>query len=395
MAETLLTSHHVGGRAGTRNFPILEYFEEDVTSVFYEADKSAISQIKKVTSALPSKTIVLSDCLSGKSGKRKFYIRSDRYSSSLYPTLSTDIYQYNFNAQFGWDSDPEAKAVTEILTLDTITLDEVLLREDGKVPSPDFLSLDTEGSELEILKGGQRVIYRSVVAIMTEVSFVRHYKKQPLFGEVTEFLRKIGFDLASLEVFKTESFSDRTPIGLRGSSYPRRGEALFLRRETDFATLSDQTLSKLKKAFICFYYGFYDETFQILSTFSINELKAVVETDPNNANYLKFLFGLKTLADGYAPVFPVKYSDILSKEQGKKRFIPEDNVQLDFKGIAQKYFAGNDDSSVCSLIKSLEVEEYLSVEYLAHRFGFVDQADDLRSRRLEQIESVKRWLNIT
>ena len=395
MADTLLTSHHVGGRAGTRNFPILEYFEKDVTSVFYEADKSAISQIKKVTSELPSKTIVLSDCLSGKSGKREFYIRSDRYGSSLYPTLTTNDNQYSFNSQFGWDSDPDAKAVAEILILDTITLDEVLLREGGKVPSPDFLSLDTEGSELEILKGGQRTINRSVVAIMTEVSFVRKYEKQPLFGEVTEYLRTIGFDLASLEVFKSQSLSDRTPIGLRGAGFPRQGEALFLRRETDLETLSDRTLSRLKKAFICFYYGFYDETFKTLSTVSNDELTVVVETDRNSVNYLKFLSGLKTLSERYAPVFPVKYSDILNKELGRKRFVMEEYVQLDFKRIAQKYFAGSDDSSVRTVIKTLEAEEYLGAEYLAHVFGFVDQANDLRNRRLEQIESVKRWLKIT
>ena len=105
--------------------------------------------------------------------------------------------------------------------------------------------------------------------------------------------------------------------------------------------------------------------------------------------------GLKTLSERYAPVFPVKYSDILNKELGRKRFVLEEYVQLDFKRIAQKYFAGSDDSSVRTVIKTLEAEEYLGAEYLAHVFGFVDQANDLRNRRLEQIESVKRWLKIT
>ena len=31
-----ICSHHVGGRSGTRNLPIVDGFERDVVSVFYE-----------------------------------------------------------------------------------------------------------------------------------------------------------------------------------------------------------------------------------------------------------------------------------------------------------------------------------------------------------------------
>ena len=74
MVTTLLTTHHVGGRAGTRTFPSMKYFEKDLVNVLYEADESSISGIKKETHYLPSKTIILPDCLSGSAGKRKFYI---------------------------------------------------------------------------------------------------------------------------------------------------------------------------------------------------------------------------------------------------------------------------------------------------------------------------------
>ena len=81
MTTTVLTTHHVGGRAGTRTFPSLKYFEKDIISVLYEADESAISGIKKNTHHLPSKTIILPDCLSGHAGKRDFYIYNNRYLS--------------------------------------------------------------------------------------------------------------------------------------------------------------------------------------------------------------------------------------------------------------------------------------------------------------------------
>ena len=129
MPTTLLTTHHVGGRAGTRTFPILKYFEKDLVSVLYEADDSAISGIKKETHRLPSKTVILPDCLSGEAGKRNFYIYNNRYFSSLYPLKAEETQTYSFDRQFGWDTDPKALSLVETLTLDTVTLDEVIKSE--------------------------------------------------------------------------------------------------------------------------------------------------------------------------------------------------------------------------------------------------------------------------
>ena len=102
MPTTLLTTHHVGARAGTRTFPVLKYFEKDIVNVLYEADESAISGIKKDTHRLASKTVILPDCLSGNAGKRNFYIYNNRYFSSLYPLKADQTLTYSFDRQFGW-----------------------------------------------------------------------------------------------------------------------------------------------------------------------------------------------------------------------------------------------------------------------------------------------------
>ena len=266
MTTTVLTTHHVGGRAGTRTFPSLKYFEKDIISVLYEADESAISGIKKNTHHLPSKTIILPDCLSGHAWKRDFYIYNNRYFSSLYPLKAEQTRTYSFDRQFGWDTDPKALSLAETLTLDTVTLDEVIKREKSKnTPSPDFLSLDTQGSELEILKGAKIAIQNTVVAIATEVSFTQIYERQPLFGEITEYLNEIGFDLASLEIFNTESNSHRAPVGLRGKGFTQSGEALFLRKLSFYDAIEEKITSQLKQAFIAFCFDFYDQTFDILN----------------------------------------------------------------------------------------------------------------------------------
>mgnify|MGYP001166860007 FL=1 len=394
MTTTVLTTHHVGGRAGTRTFPSLKYFEKDIISVLYEADESAISGIKKSTHHLPSRTVILPDCLSGHAGKRDFYIYSNRYFSSLYPLKAEQTRTYSFDRQFGWDTDPKALSLAETLTLDTVTLDEVIKREKSKnIPSPDFLSLDTQGSELEILKGGKIAIQNTVVAIATEVSFTQIYERQPLFGEITEYLNEIGFDLASLEIFNTESNSHRAPVGLRGKGFTQSGEALFLRKLSFYDTIEEKITSQLKQAFIAFCFDFYDQTFDILNNLSFEVIDEIVSRDTNKVNYLLFLIELKKMSANYPKLFPVKYSDILTYEQGRTRFTSKE-VDIDFQNIATNHYDEFGEQYFHEALKILDTSEYFGVEEVAYTFDLIQQANDLRRRRLEQIEAIKKWLTL-
>lgn len=394
MPTTLLTTHHVGARAGTRTFPILKYFEKDIVNVLYEADESAISGIKKDTHRLASKTVILPDCLSGNAGKRNFYIYNNRYFSSLYPLKADQTLTYSFDRQFGWDTDPKALSLVETLTLDTVTLDEVIEREKIKnIPSPDFLSLDTQGSELEILKGGKIAIQDTVVAIATEVSFTQIYEKQPLFGELTDYLNEIGFELASLEIFNMESSSHRMPVGLRGKGFVQSGEALFLRKLSHYDAIAEKTISQLKQAFIAFCFEFYDQAFDILNSLSFKEIEEIVSKDTDNVHYLLFLIELKKMSINYPAMFPVKYSDILTNEQGMTRFTSKE-VNINFKKIAKNHYDEFGEQYFLEGLKTIDTPEYFGVEEVAHAFDLIQQANDLRRRRLEQIGAIKKWLTL-
>ena len=61
-----------------------------------------------------------------------------------------------------------------------------------EVPAIDFLKLDVQGAELDVLNGGDRVLADALV-VHTEVEFVEMYKGQPLFAEVDQRLRRSGF----------------------------------------------------------------------------------------------------------------------------------------------------------------------------------------------------------
>lgn len=60
------------------------------------------------------------------------------------------------------------------------------------VHGADFLKLDVQGAEFDILLGAEQTLAETVL-IETEVEFVPIYKEQPLFAEVDQLLRKNGF----------------------------------------------------------------------------------------------------------------------------------------------------------------------------------------------------------
>ncbi|MBI4385996.1 MAG: FkbM family methyltransferase, partial [Elusimicrobia bacterium] len=63
---------------------------------------------------------------------------------------------------------------------------------------PHALKIDTQGSELFILRGARRTLETSVFSVEVEVEFIPAYKNQPLFHEVHDFLTSTGFLLMDL-----------------------------------------------------------------------------------------------------------------------------------------------------------------------------------------------------
>jgi FkbM family methyltransferase len=62
----------------------------------------------------------------------------------------------------------------------------------------DYLKLDVQGAELDIILGGPRLLHGTVL-VHTEVEFIPMYEGQPLFGDVDVALRKAGLWLHKLD----------------------------------------------------------------------------------------------------------------------------------------------------------------------------------------------------
>ncbi|HEY4197357.1 MAG TPA: FkbM family methyltransferase [Mucilaginibacter sp.] len=72
------------------------------------------------------------------------------------------------------------------------TLDKLLT--DTIFDKPDFIKIDTQGYELEILKGGKKTL-ASAEFVLLEVSFLDIYKNCPLVADVLNFMQQHGFVL--------------------------------------------------------------------------------------------------------------------------------------------------------------------------------------------------------
>lgn len=83
------------------------------------------------------------------------------------------------------------------ITIPTTTVD--LWTAKNKIDHVDFIWLDTQGSELFILKNSVKTL-KNVKAIWVEVEFIEAYKNQPLFSDIKDWLENQGFRLESLRL---------------------------------------------------------------------------------------------------------------------------------------------------------------------------------------------------
>jgi FkbM family methyltransferase len=169
----------------------------------------------------------------------KFHVNRDEATSSLLPA------DLEFLGRF------EALATMclpiEIKNISTTKLDDI-----PEVEDCDFLKIDVQGGELDVLRGAGKVLATTVV-VHCEVEFSRVYKNQPLFGDIDAHMRAAGFEL--LDIINAGYASVKglpRPIAALGCSGVR--PSIFARRRPSQAsapTRSSGPLSSPMKTTAC------------------------------------------------------------------------------------------------------------------------------------------------
>jgi FkbM family methyltransferase len=120
-------------------------------------------------------------------GMREIYITKHPGCSSLYRPNQDILRHYSVADYF---------EVVDTQLVETISLD--LFTQKFDVEKPDFLKIDIQGAEFEVLKGGLSTL-NNVVGIFLETQLRQLYTDAPLFPEIHTLLIEQGFRLISCE----------------------------------------------------------------------------------------------------------------------------------------------------------------------------------------------------
>lgn len=172
--------------------------------------------------------------------------------------------------------------VEKKILINTKTIDGICKKKE----LPDFIKVDAEGADLEILKGAKTSLSKSCIGIQIEVQFIERNIGSPLFSEVDSFLRNAGYWIMDL---KKESWI-RDNSFYKVTSKPQLiwGDAVYM-LTSDEVLKRGYVLSKKERNFflaklimISLIYGFHDYSFQIINLFYKNKLITKNEKDAFN-----------------------------------------------------------------------------------------------------------------
>lgn len=140
----------------------------------------------RAAEASPPGWLCLERALARRGGSAKLFLTRKAQCSSMFEP----------NREF-LDAFPDQDRfdVVRTVEVEVDTLDHQL--EAAGVSDVDFIKLDAQGSELDILMGGHQAL-STAVGVEVEVEFAEIYRKQPLFGDIDLCLRAAGLELMEL-----------------------------------------------------------------------------------------------------------------------------------------------------------------------------------------------------
>ena len=153
-----------------------------VTLYGFDADEIEISRLDEEFADVP-RMHFFARALGSQSGHGTLMLTAEPGSTSLFPRSS---------ARLGHIPEYDGARVTSETDVVVSTLDQ--WRDEEGVGRIDSLKLDTQGSELDILRGAVRSL-ATARHVEVEVAFNELFEGAPLFADVDTFLRGQGFAL--------------------------------------------------------------------------------------------------------------------------------------------------------------------------------------------------------
>lgn len=131
----------------------------------------------------------------GKSTYLPFAV-GDGSEATLYITnygLTSSLFEPNHQLLTQFHDLDDLYQVISKQKVNTVRLDDL-----KEISDADWLVMDTQGSELNIIKGAKHLLDETIIIVQTEVLFIPHYVGQPLFSDIDIALREHDFYIHSM-----------------------------------------------------------------------------------------------------------------------------------------------------------------------------------------------------
>ncbi|WP_333877149.1 FkbM family methyltransferase [Flavobacterium sp.] len=238
--------------------------------VGFEPNPIELDRLRNKNQQHPFQSLQLeSSCLSDSNGEVDFYITKHASMSSLLPSDAQN-YRKHFGTYQQFVQWQDNIALDKIVRVPSITLDDYLKDFTANV---DYLKIDTQGSELQVLKGAEKWLNdKRINVLKIEVSTVAVYQNQVLFSDIDVFLRSKGYVLVD---FMTYRDNYRPVFGKpehKQHHYAPCGDAIYI-LDTQYLTESNT----IKSAVLLFWLGYYSLGFHLLQNTAItkNDQKSI------------------------------------------------------------------------------------------------------------------------
>jgi len=220
--------------------------------------------------------------ISGRRERRQFHRKKKPTASSFY---DNSFAERNFTkwrvVRSGTVINQRDRAkIIETSEVEAMTLDDLLV--DKLVPCVDFVKIDAEGAELEIVQGA-KVMLQGCLAAQLEVDFVERYNPENLFYHIDRILNEAGFSLFEFPRFLRAGRRASPVIVTEVNNYAADSsgqmlgaDAVYLKdpfgpKYLDQHKFSNQTL--LKVAIIAYVIGQLEFAMSILSALAQNDAR--------------------------------------------------------------------------------------------------------------------------
>jgi len=157
-------------------------------------------------------------------GSQPLYVTRSADWNSLYEPDPQVFSQFNGLEDFHY--------VEHQCQVPVTSLDKLAFSDPHLLGNADYLKLDVQGAEADVLQGAKTLLAKSLVAVEVEVEFLPLYKRQPLFDQIHAMMMDNGFLLFDLTRNRCIRSGFTADIETRGQLI--WGDALYLK---DFRSL--------------------------------------------------------------------------------------------------------------------------------------------------------------